>query len=260
MNFSTVASVGGSIAGHSLPTNLPIAFAPLPTFEVKQMWQKAISAATGYVYIEDQSFCSDEIFDWLNDALRRNPALKVVLLNGRQDPNDPNPKALLKLTRVSINGHLLKDLKQPDIDARIAFVLTRSKVVHTKSTIVDDNWAMIGSANFMRRSLYTDLEHVVTFMDEAGAGVTGYRRALFNAHLGGPGIAGATGDVARWFALPFHKPTAPKPLSRMKLPFTEGIKLEPRERTLIDEAMDVDSRNRWGFGLASLAVSAGAGS
>jgi phosphatidylserine/phosphatidylglycerophosphate/cardiolipin synthase-like enzyme len=261
MNFSTIASIGGSIAGHDLPTNLPVAFAPNPTFEVKRLWQKAISAATTYVYLEDQSFCSDEVFDWLYDALKRNPGLKVIMLNGRQDPNNPNPQALLKLMRRSINDHLLKDLKQADIDARVGLFLTQSKTVHTKSTIVDDVWAMIGSANVMRRSLYTDFEHVVGFMDEAGTGVSAYRRALFNAHMGAPGVAGAAADVARWFALPYHKAAAPKPLSRLKLPFTDGYKLSPVEETMIDQLMDVDSRNAWGSGLASLAMSAaGAGS
>ena len=260
MNFSTLASIGGSIAGMSLPTNSPVGFAPLGVFEVKRLWQKAISAAGSYVYLEDQSFCSDEIFDWLNAALKANPALKVILLNGRQDPNNPNPPALLKLMRRSINDHLIKGLPQTEIDKRVGFFLTQARTVHTKSTIVDDNWAMIGSANVMRRSLYTDFEHVVTFMDSAGTGVSGYRRALFNAHMGGPGLPDPAADVARWFAVPYHSPAAPRPLSRLRLPFTGGFALTSAEQVMVDELMDVDSRGAWGSGLASLSATAvGAG-
>jgi phosphatidylserine/phosphatidylglycerophosphate/cardiolipin synthase-like enzyme len=258
MNFSTLASAGGSIGGHTLPTNSPVSFAPVGLFEIKRVWQQAISAASAYVYLEDQSFCSDDVFTWLNTALRGNPELKVILLNGKQDPGNPNPAELMKLMRRSINDHLLKDLGQPDIDKRVGFFLTKSKTVHTKSTIVDDNWAMIGSANVMRRSLYTDFEHVVSFMDQAGTGVAAYRRKLFNAHLGAPGVPGVAADVARWFALPYFKATAPRPLTRVRLPFADGTKLEPRDETMIDEVMDVDSRDAWGLGLPSLATTAAA--
>jgi hypothetical protein len=130
--------------------------------------------------------------------------------------------------------------------------------VHTKSTVVDDNWAMIGSANVMRRSLYTDFEHVVSFMDEAGTGVTSYRRALFNAHLGVPGVAAAAADVDRWFALPYFDPAKPRPVARLRLPFTDGLKYEPGEDTMVNELMDVDSRGAWGSGLASLGMTAAA--
>ncbi len=256
MDFSTLASIGGSLASQKLPTNSPIGFAPSGLFEVKRLWQKAISAADRYVYIEDQSFCSDEVFDWLNKALRDHPTLKVVLLNGRQDPNNPNPDALLKAMRRSINDHLLKGLPKPDIDKRVGFFLTQVKTVHTKSTIVDDNWALIGSANHMRRSLYTDFEHAVSFMDEAGSGVPNYRRALFNAHLGTPGVVDAAGDLARWFALPYYAPATPHPVARLPLPFTTGFTLSSLEETMVNELMDADSRKTWGMGLASLAMTA----
>jgi phosphatidylserine/phosphatidylglycerophosphate/cardiolipin synthase-like enzyme len=261
MSFSMLASMGGSVSGTSLPKNREISFAPNGQFDVKRLWHKAVRASDTYIYMEDQSFCSDEIFDWVNATLKARPAVKVVLLNGRQDPNNPNPDPLLKLMRRSINDHLLKGLSKADIDNRVAFVLNNAKTVHTKSTIVDDNWAMIGSANVMRRSLYTDLEHVVTFMDEAGTGVPAYRRALFNAHLGNPGAPTAAADLARWFSLPYHDPATPRPVSRLRLPFTTGFTLTSSEETMIDELMDVDSRNAWGSGLASLAMSAaGAGS
>jgi phosphatidylserine/phosphatidylglycerophosphate/cardiolipin synthase-like enzyme len=265
MNFSTLASIGGSVTGHSLPKNDTIAFAPNGLFEIKRLWQKAISAADRYIYIEDQSFCSDEIFDWLNDVLRRKSALKVVLVNGLQDPDDPNPRELMIKMRQSINEHLLTGILPADRDRRIGLFLVGGKTVHTKSTIVDDNWALVGSANFMRRSLYTDVEHSMSFMDEAGSGVPNYRRALFNAHLGGPTVMPAADDLARWFALPYHDPATPRPVSRLRLPFTDKnaqgtqelkIKLSPNEKTMVDEIQDADSREAWGSGLMSLAMSA----
>jgi phosphatidylserine/phosphatidylglycerophosphate/cardiolipin synthase-like enzyme len=257
MNFSTLASIGGSITGHSLPKNSTVAFAPDGLFEIKRLWQKAISAADNYIYIEDQSFCSEEIFGWLNDALRHKPALKVLLLTGAQDPDDPNPDGLMKLTRRLVNTRLLKDIPKADSDKRVGlFQVEGATVVHTKSTVVDDNWALIGSANFMRRSLYTDFEHAMSFMDEAGSGVPNYRRALFNAHLGTPGAMAAVDDLARWFALPYHDPATTHPVSRVPLPFATGIELSSWEKTMVNEVWDTDSREAWGSGLASLAMTA----
>jgi len=257
MNFSTLASIGGSVTGHSLPKNSTVSFAPDGQFEIKRLWQKAISAADKYVYIEDQSFCSEEIFGWLNDALRAKPALKVLLVTGAQDPDDPNPGGLMKLTRRQVNRVLLKGIAKADSDKRVGFFqIEGAKVVHTKSTIVDDVWALIGSANFMRRSLYTDFEHAMSFMDEAGSGVPNYRRALCTAHLGGPVVMPAADDLARWFALPYHDPATPRPVSRLPLPFPGNVDLSSWEQTMVDEVWDTDSRNAWGSGLASLAMSA----
>jgi len=257
MNFSTLASWGASVAGLSLPQNQPISWAPNGIFEIKQLWQKGIAGAQTYIYIEDQAFTSNEIFDWLNAALRRSATLKVVLLLGRQDPTAPNPGPLITAMRKAVNDHLLTGLSQADIDARVGFFTHRSKTVHTKSTIVDDVWALIGSANMMRRSLYTDIEHSIGFMDEAGTAVASYRAAMWALHVGPAAQPDRALDLARWFAVPYVGSAGARQVDRMHLPFTAGLTLTPQEQTALDQLLDVDSRDAWGSGLASLAVSAG---
>jgi phosphatidylserine/phosphatidylglycerophosphate/cardiolipin synthase-like enzyme len=260
MNFSRIASIGASVAGLSLPQNLPISFAPNGLFEIKQLWQKGIGGAQTYVYIEDQAFTSAEIFDWLNAALRRSAGLKVVLLVGAQDPTAPNPPALDVAMHKAVNDHLLSGLTPADINARVGFFAHRTKTIHTKSTIVDDVWALIGSANMMRRSLYTDIEHSIGFMDEAGAAVVGYRSSMWALHLGPPPQPDPALDIARWFAIPYIGVAGARGVDRLRLPFTAGLTLSSQDQTLLDQLLDVDSRDAWGSGLASLAMSAaGAG-
>src|SRR5438552_3333279 len=55
--------------------------------------------------------------------------------------------------------------------------------VHAKTTLIDDKWAIIGSANCMRRSLYTDWEHSLAFIEGADNIVSGYRCKLWNEHF-----------------------------------------------------------------------------
>jgi phosphatidylserine/phosphatidylglycerophosphate/cardiolipin synthase-like enzyme len=247
--------MGASVIGKKMPTNSPVTFAPSGIFEIKRLWQKGISGAGMYIYVEDQSFTSTEIFKWLNTALQDNPIVKVVLLTGAQDPTAPNPDALLKAMRRNLNDILLKGLSRADIDNRLGFFMRSHTTVHTKTTLVYDNCALVGSANMMRRSLYTDFEHSIGFMDEAGTAVASYRRALFNAHLGAPGAPNPMVDVARWFALPYWDTPGVRNVGRMRLPFTKDITLTPKDELLVDEIMDVDSRDPWGSSLITTGLS-----
>jgi hypothetical protein len=58
----------------------------------------------------------------------------------------------------------------------------RQRVTLT-TTLIDDKWAIIGSSNCTRRSLYTDWEHSVAFIEGANQLVSGYRCALWNEHF-----------------------------------------------------------------------------
>jgi phosphatidylserine/phosphatidylglycerophosphate/cardiolipin synthase-like enzyme len=257
MNFSTIGSIGARIASLSLPQNQPISWAPLGLTEIKTLWKKGIGGAQTYVYIEDQAFTSAEIFDWLNAALRAHASLKVILLIGADDPTAPNPGPMTAGMRRAVNGHLLAGLAQPAIDSRVGFFMHRNKVIHTKSTIVDDLWSLVGSANMMRRSLYTDIEHSISFMDEAGSAIAAYRAALWGLHVGPPVQPDLTLDMARWFAVPYVGTAGSRSVDRVHLPFTAGLTSTSQEQAMLDQLLDVDSRDAWGSGLASLAVSAG---
>jgi hypothetical protein len=114
--------------------------------------RKAISQAECYIYIEDQSFSSFEEMQWINQRLKEVPTLKVILAHGF-DPADPKSGFMYE----AVNRYLLDGIDRPS--SRVSFwEFTRYIIVHSKVTIIDDEWVAIGSANMMRRSLFTDGE------------------------------------------------------------------------------------------------------
>lgn len=251
-----------------------IEFAPEGIFSYKLAIQKAILSAKSYIYIEDQYFWSQEVLLWINEAIKKNPLLRVILVApGGPDPND-EPMDNTFLLHRSINEGLLIGLSAEERN-RIAlfvrvgdeqdfgtisivgtgqipgqeFVLLKTSenakedidqdfysgvtitrlplsevtytvsgnppiskgsplllriedyfqdapligtykatkliqiMVHAKTIIVDDQWAAIGTANIARRSLYTDVENGVSFIDEDGSAVRNYRCNLWADHF-----------------------------------------------------------------------------
>jgi phosphatidylserine/phosphatidylglycerophosphate/cardiolipin synthase-like enzyme len=140
----------------------PLSFAPQGRFEFKMALQKAISAAEHYIFIADQGFWGLEVMDWINASLLKKPNLKVILLFGA-DPADP-PNTFLS---EAMNHHLLKNLPRGNDGqpTNIVFFEWAGNTVHCKVTIIDDVWCAIGSANCMRRSLYTDIELSVSILE-----------------------------------------------------------------------------------------------
>ena len=139
-----------------------LSFAQSGVFEFRLGLKKAIMNAEHYIYIEDQGFFSFEIMDWIGAQLELKSALKVVLLYGA-DPADAPDFTLLE----SIGHRLLGPNSSSRAD-RVVFCKRGGGVtVHAKVTIIDDRWAAVGSANCMRRSLYTDQELSVSILDEA---------------------------------------------------------------------------------------------
>lgn len=239
----------------SLPTNSPLSYAPTGVIEVKNAWQAGINGAQNYIYMEDQAFVSREVFDWINTAVINNPELHVLLVIGQWDPNDAPNNIWTKLLSLAVNNHLLRNLNASQI-ARIGLFSHRTKTIHTKSTIVDDHWAIIGSANCMRRSLYTDFEHAVAYMDENGRGIQSYRMDLWGIHLG-RSFNEPDAAVGEWFSIPFKNsgsPVSSTNFERLPLPLPRAV-LSNRERILFDEIYDVDAREEWGDELISLYMS-----
>jgi phosphatidylserine/phosphatidylglycerophosphate/cardiolipin synthase-like enzyme len=132
--------------------------------------------------------------------------------------------------------------------------------MHSKITLIDDVWAIVGSANTMRRSLYTDVEHSVAFVDESGAAVKEFRKRLWAEHFNNPDLsafddlaAALRGWAETWgTATPF--PTRPtRPIDDRGPPFLQRVALPLPERPMssgkreqYDLAMDPDSRSEWG--------------
>jgi hypothetical protein len=124
--------------------------------------------------------------------------------------------------------------------------------VHAKTVLVDDVWAVIGSGNNMRRTLYTDLEHGVSFMDEDGALVRDYRCDMWADHFRHPtpadfadlGTALHAWEPSWGPAGPVVAPLAPW-LEAVPIPVAE-VAFTDKTREKYDKYEDMDSREQWG--------------
>jgi phosphatidylserine/phosphatidylglycerophosphate/cardiolipin synthase-like enzyme len=347
MNYTTL---------NCLPTNSPISFVSNGLFEVHTALKKALTKASSYVYIEDQSFWAQETLGFVNQAIKANSSLHVVLLtSGAVDPNDPafpfsylttainhglldgldasqvgrvrlfkrlgdiNPvtndpsdttpiqitvknitgagrtvQAQTDLVMTDSNGQptgVLADalaarnlfllrppaalypilgntaatpgakvvltVEQPPQHASLSkstygLVFAAGVTVHTKSVIVDDVWTMIGSANTMRRSLYTDLEQSVSVIDgdTANPFPKQYRTRLWAHHLGG--AAGDYDDLDQalhvwdtdWGTAGLYE--RPPQVRNLPLPLTPDAAMTASEKSKYDWYNDPDSRDAWG--------------
>jgi phosphatidylserine/phosphatidylglycerophosphate/cardiolipin synthase-like enzyme len=324
-----------------LPENRAPAAAPNGLFEIRAAWEKAVSAATDYIYMEDQSFWSTEVLGWANAAIRANPNLRVILMaSGGADPNDPVMPDQEILT-LSIDRSLLAGLSATQLDqvrmfkrfsyedwgaftvvaavdngdgtsdveidmqfrtdekanvlaAAGFFLLSAGEdfkvtanpdltagdnvvatvkhpasgatpadgdtgnlvrypavTVHSKTTLVDDHWAIVGSANCMRRSLYTDWEHSVVFVDEDDEAVKEYRKDLWAFHFGenDPDTFDDLDEsLYRWddaWGVDGGHDARPVTIVPVTLPIN-GPAFDSAARRRYEMVLDVDSRQAWG--------------
>ena len=244
-NFSLLGDLASMVG--LLPTNSPLRFAPSGAFENRAARERGIRAAQTYIYIEDQGFWSREVFDWIRETVIANDQIRVVLLIGRWDPNDEPNNAFEKYFRFAVNEHLILGLGPSQME-RIGVFRYTNRTVHSKTVIIDDRWAFIGSANSMRRSLYTDIEHSIAFMDEDGVAVPSYRNSLWGEHFH-QSFADAEAGLAAWFSLPYQAPGVQSNIVRLRLPFP-SVRLTADEEVLYDQIHDPDSRQPWGIRLA----------
>jgi phosphatidylserine/phosphatidylglycerophosphate/cardiolipin synthase-like enzyme len=146
-------------------------FAPHGEQTAKQMILHAIGQARRFIYIEDQYLVSMEISDALRAALPKIRHLTVVI---------PRHTDLMQtnMRRFLFIGNLVGG--QPaEQQAKVrVFVRSQSQLyVHSKLYIMDDEFAIIGSANCNRRSLTHDSEAIAGIADEARANNTAYNFA-----------------------------------------------------------------------------------
>lgn len=332
-----------------LPENSPISYAPQGIFEVQTALKKAITNASSYIYMEDQSFWSKDILEWVNSAIQNHNELRVILLtSGRADPNDPEfPDAILS---NSINHGLLEGLntgqrnqvrmfkrmgddipvlnKSGDViiiqvvmvtnngsTSRVTTNITRGNslkenalvkerfriegaegtfkvvgnlpaqanepivlvvenisgsivpevgdytllyqtgiTIHSKTTLIDDHWAIIGSSNIMRRSLYTDLEHSVSILDADADElfVRDYRKVLWADHFRHDILSDfddLQSSLHAWeptWGIPGAAPSRPPLLEPIALPINPDEPLQGLVKKKYDKYQDLDSREPWG--------------
>jgi hypothetical protein len=145
------------------------------------------------------------------------------------------------------------DLPGPTPIAPGAYTLTQGMgvTVHAKTTLIDDTWACIGSANCMRRSLYTDLEHSVGYIDLDNAAVKEYRKNLWSDHFRHAAADFDDIQAALWswnsaWGTAGAAPARPPELVPTIIPIVPDTLLQGNDKSKYDWYEDVNSQDAWG--------------
>ncbi|MEA2521551.1 MAG: hypothetical protein QOI81_1197 [Actinomycetota bacterium] len=163
-------------------------FAPDGERSIARIYAKALARARSLIYVEDQYFWSEEIASLYEEALRRAPELRIIVVVPRHPDrngtfsgpaNRLGQLAMMsRLTKVGGDRVALYDLENEDGAAIY---------VHAKTVVVDDTFAMIGSDNMNRRSWTHDSEVSIAVLDR-------------DLDERSPADPGGLGDGARPFA------------------------------------------------------------
>jgi phosphatidylserine/phosphatidylglycerophosphate/cardiolipin synthase-like enzyme len=166
-------------------------FAPDGERSIARGYLKVLPLARSLIYLEDQYLWSTAVVAALADALRRNPALRLIAVI----PGFPDQDGRFSMP-PNLVGRLaaLRLLYRAGGDRAAVYWLENQAgtpvYVHAKVCIVDDTWVMTGSDNFNRRSWTHDSEVSCAVLDDpaaAGRGSTvarALRLELAREHLG----------------------------------------------------------------------------
>ena len=176
-------------------------FAPSGDYSYEAGLIKAIKSAKHFIYIEDQYLWPCNVVDALADVLRTKKITLIIVVTHASDApglapyhNYMQQVSLDTLTNIdgsgSIEGVVRMYHLQQENDGNDIYV-------HSKTMIIDDTYAVIGSANINKRSMRTDSEIGIAIVDAktvdikiAGQDVEvcefahRYRMELWKEHLG----------------------------------------------------------------------------
>jgi phosphatidylserine/phosphatidylglycerophosphate/cardiolipin synthase-like enzyme len=168
---------------------------------VARGYTKALSRARSLVYVEDQYLWSADVAGVFANALRREPALRMVFViprfpdqDGRisMSPNLVGRAPALEMLKAA-GGHRVAVYGLENSDGTPIYV-------HAKACVVDDTWACVGSDNANRRSWTHDSELSAGFADASATGVArSLRLELAHEHLGGSASDYDLEDPMQWF-------------------------------------------------------------
>ena len=148
---------------------------------------------------------------------------------------------------------IVGDVPGPTAITADAFILTEGLgiMVHAKTTIIDDTWACIGSANCMRRSLFTELEHSVGYIDLDNVAVKEYRKNLWADHFRHTAadfddLQGALWSWNSLWGTMGAAPARPDELVPTILPIVPDALLQGHDKSKYDWYIDANSQDPWG--------------
>jgi phospholipase D1/2 len=167
--------------------------------DTEEAMRAAIAGAQEYIYLENQYFRWPDTGRWLRDALAATPELTliVVIPLAPEEGDDP-----LTVHGIGRERELIMELTAA-APARVGFYTLEAPVaaapgrptafggrevyVHSKTMIVDDRFALIGSANINGRAFRVDTELGIAWHDRTG--VRKLRERLWRHLLGDAGRA-----------------------------------------------------------------------
>jgi phosphatidylserine/phosphatidylglycerophosphate/cardiolipin synthase-like enzyme len=134
--------------------------------EIRRLFRDAVAAAESLVYIENQYFSSQAIYEALVRRMidRRRPRLEVILVLAKE------ANAFVEQASIGIaQAKIIRHLKQLAAEAGHALGVYYPAVknaggaeipvyIHSKLLLVDDRFLSIGSANMNNRSMGLDTE------------------------------------------------------------------------------------------------------
>ncbi|MEP6477720.1 MAG: phospholipase D-like domain-containing protein [Actinomycetota bacterium] len=142
-------------------------FAPKGERSIARVYGKALARARSLIYVEDQYFWSEEIATLYEEALRRAPELRVIVVVPRHpDRNGTLSGPANRLGQLAMLDRLIgaggDRVAVYDLENEHGTAI----YVHAKVVVIDDVFAMIGSDNMNRRSWTHDSELSIAVIDE----------------------------------------------------------------------------------------------
>jgi phosphatidylserine/phosphatidylglycerophosphate/cardiolipin synthase-like enzyme len=140
---------------------------------LKDAYFTIISNAERYIYIEDQYMVNLDVARALNKKIKETPRFEKLILM-IQDPQETSDILIPKKKREKFKQLVEDGLKPPEI-AKIGWFMINSTIakkrghhpgLHSKTLIVDDEIAIIGSANVNQRSFTHDSETSLVIFDQ----------------------------------------------------------------------------------------------
>jgi phosphatidylserine/phosphatidylglycerophosphate/cardiolipin synthase-like enzyme len=161
---------------------------------------------------------------------------------------------------VTVTVSVPSGAPNPAAGANASLRCARAITVHTKVTIIDDTWAVIQSANCARRSLVSDYEHGVAFIDPSGTSVRDLRASLWAEAFNNTNVAlfnnldaalkgwNSTWGTAGGITLPTRPgaPIVPQNLEPIDLVAAEQFQMSAQDKEDYDTFSDFDAREAWG--------------
>lgn len=218
MSKTALGKAGNAVAqlhrtqSSSITGGFPLLTLKTDRGDVKQSYEKVISLANEYIYIENQYVRVVELADWIAKRFKANSKLQVIIVvpilpeeleEGKADELTLHGlflqhKALTTL-RTALGRNLglysLVQNKKAPTDSKnkkLSSFGSMRVYPHSKVLIVDDVFASIGSANVNPRGFLLDSEANIGWHDPMS--VKAFREQLWREHLGS-----STGSVfASW--------------------------------------------------------------